>query len=160
MPPLWIRVRSRSVRRILKLPSLSLPLRNLIDWLPCLAFYSTLHCRNLVRRVPEALGARFPRSQRGRVGNGAGQQRMHLWLGVAQYHPRRWELAPRRGTRLLAVLLGRPEFVGAKLAPPHTCLPMFGDRIEDVVKAVAASSTPILGPSMWGRRPFVGLWVT
>jgi len=55
----------------------------------------------------------------------------------------------------LSRYLDRPEFVGAKLAPPHTCLPLQGERIEDVVATVAASSTPLLAIHV-GTTPFCG----
>lgn len=56
--------------------------------------------------------------------------------------------------RLLGYL-DRPEFVGAKLAPPHTCLSLKGERIADVVGAVASSSTPLLAIHV-GTTPFCG----
>lgn len=55
----------------------------------------------------------------------------------------------------LSQYLDRPEFVGAKLAPPHTCLPLKGERIEDVVATVAASSTPLLAIHV-GTTPYCG----
>lgn len=41
----------------------------------------------------------------------------------------------------LVTYMSRPEFVGAKLAPPHTCLQLDGGRMEDVVRTVAESPT-------------------
>lgn len=66
-----------------------------------------------------------------------------------------WSATKETELNRLLRFLDRPEFVGAKLAPPHTCLPLAGERIEDVVHAVAGSSTPILAIHV-GTTPFCG----
>jgi len=55
----------------------------------------------------------------------------------------------------LQTYLDMPEFVGAKLAPPHTCLPLDGERIRDVVRTVSESTTPVLAIHV-GTTPFCG----
>ena len=55
----------------------------------------------------------------------------------------------------LRTYLDRPEFVGAKVAPPHTCLPLDGQRMSDVARTVSESTTPVLAVHV-GTTPFCG----
>jgi len=57
--------------------------------------------------------------------------------------------------RRLQTFLSMPEFVGAKLAPPHTCLRLDGPVFRDFVAAVSQSSKPVLGVHV-GTTPFCG----
>ena len=43
--------------------------------------------------------------------------------------------------------LGRPGFVGLKLAPPHTCLRMDGPKMEAVINAVNQSTATAAAPA-------------
>jgi len=49
----------------------------------------------------------------------------------------------------------KPGFVGAKLAPPHTCLELNGTILSDIIQAVSTSSKPVVGIHT-GTTPFCG----
>lgn len=53
--------------------------------------------------------------------------------------------------------LNKPEFVGTKLAPPHTCLELNGTILPDIVQAVSISSKPIVAIHT-GTTPFCGIF--
>jgi predicted TIM-barrel fold metal-dependent hydrolase len=55
----------------------------------------------------------------------------------------------------LSQSLAQDEFVGAKLAPPHTCLELDGDIMMDVTATVAASPSRVLAIHV-GTTPFCG----
>ena len=55
----------------------------------------------------------------------------------------------------LRTALSLPEFAGAKLAPPHTCLELDSDAMRDVAAVVAASEKPVLTVHV-GTTPFCG----
>lgn len=57
-------------------------------------------------------------------------------------------------SRLSEALL-QPGFVGAKLAPPHTCLELNGTIIKEVIQTVSESSKPVVGIHT-GTTPFCG----
>lgn len=66
-----------------------------------------------------------------------------------------WNATRDAELQRLAEYLDRPEFVGGKLAPPHTCLRLDGERIADVVRTISASTTPVLAIHV-GTTPFCG----
>lgn len=55
----------------------------------------------------------------------------------------------------LATFLEKPGMVGAKIAPPHTNLPMNSPILEEVIATIASSSHPVLGIHI-GTTPFCG----
>ena len=55
----------------------------------------------------------------------------------------------------LRTFLEKKETLGCKLAPPHTCLPLTGPVIDDVVETVAQSSKKLLAMHI-GTTPFCG----
>lgn len=55
----------------------------------------------------------------------------------------------------LRTFLDKKETLGCKIAPPHTCLPLTGPVIDDVVDTVAQSSKKLLAFHI-GTTPFCG----
>lgn len=66
-----------------------------------------------------------------------------------------WEETRDTELNRLANALARDEFVGTKLAPPHTCLRLDGDIMREVVDTVAASPSPAIAIHS-GTTPFCG----
>eukprot|EP00536_Pseudo-nitzschia_multiseries_P001341 jgi/Psemu1/3132/gm1.3132_g len=67
-----------------------------------------------------------------------------------------WSGAPRESElNRLTTFLDRPEFLGAKLAPTHACLPLDGERMADVVQAIDSSASPVVAIHT-GTTPMCG----
>ena len=64
-----------------------------------------------------------------------------------------WEAVKEAELARLRSFLDRDDFVGAKLAPPHTRLAMNSTIMADIVQTVSESNTPIvavhIGTSKW-----------
>mmetsp|Transcript_9000 Transcript_9000/g.20301 ORF Transcript_9000/g.20301 Transcript_9000/m.20301 type:complete len:361 (+) Transcript_9000:3-1085(+) len=66
-----------------------------------------------------------------------------------------WEKHREFEINRLETFLEKEGVVGAKLAPPHTCLPLTGPRMDDVVETVSRSSKKLLAIHI-GTTPFCG----
>lgn len=66
-----------------------------------------------------------------------------------------WEEHRQEEVDRLATFLEKPEVLGTKLAPPHTCLPLQSPMMDDIVAVVNQSSTRVLASHI-GTTPFCG----
>lgn len=66
-----------------------------------------------------------------------------------------WQSKGKDELSRLSEALLQPGFVGAKLAPPHTCLELNGTIIKEVIHTVSESSKPVVGIHT-GTTPFCG----
>jgi len=73
--------------------------------------------------------------------------------GLASLNTTDWNTTRDFELDRLHKALQRPEFVGTKLANPHTCLPLQSPIMADILEVVASSSKPVLGVHV-GTTPF------
>ena len=66
-----------------------------------------------------------------------------------------WETERDAELERLSTYLAKPEFVGAKLANPHTWLELDSDIMRDIISTVAASPKPVVTLHI-GTTPFCG----
>eukprot|EP00746_Dinoflagellata_sp_MGD_P033029 gnl/MRDRNA2_/MRDRNA2_178697_c0_seq1.p1 gnl/MRDRNA2_/MRDRNA2_178697_c0~~gnl/MRDRNA2_/MRDRNA2_178697_c0_seq1.p1 ORF type:complete len:454 (+),score=71.88 gnl/MRDRNA2_/MRDRNA2_178697_c0_seq1:137-1498(+) len=66
-----------------------------------------------------------------------------------------WEEHREQEIERLKSFLEKDEALGAKLAPPHTCLPLTGPIMDDVVETVSQSSKKLLAIHI-GTTPYCG----
>ena len=68
-----------------------------------------------------------------------------------------WNTTKEAELERLLTYLEMPDFVGTKLAPPHTCLPLNGTILPDIIQAVSMSSKPVVAIHT-GTTPFCGVF--